>query len=147
MLGQMLADLAKVDQWLDDAVSQEYKDQPLALSWARISKVSEELGEATQAFIAYTGQNPRKDRTDTLDDTLAELADVVITAMCAMLHLTKDGARVGMILMDKTQVVSRRMVLAKVSERRGRAVKHAPVDICDCPNPNPGRPYHCAASR
>jgi hypothetical protein len=25
--------------------------------------------------------------------------------------------------------------------------KHGPTEICDCPNPAPGRPYHCFADR
>lgn len=24
--------------------------------------------------------------------------------------------------------------------------KHTPSQLCDCPNPRPGRPYHCAVN-
>ena len=118
MLGAMLAELATVDQWLDNAVSQEYKDQPLAQDWARVSKVIEELGEAINELILMTGQNPRKERTDGIHPLLGELSDVAITAILAMLHFTKSPEVVGGILMDKTQMIVRRMIEAKVKARR-----------------------------
>lgn len=27
------------------------------------------------------------------------------------------------------------------------AARHTPAELCDCPPPVPGRPYHCAAAR
>src|SRR5258707_14829877 len=65
-----LSQLAWIDTWLDDNVSQSYKNEPLAQDWARISKVSEELGEAVNAFVGTTGQNPRKGLTHDMDDVL-----------------------------------------------------------------------------
>lgn len=121
MLGQLLFELAKVDKWLDDAVSQPYKDQPLAQDWARITKVSEELGEAVDEFILFTGQNPRKEQTFSIDPTLDELADTAITAILAMLHFTKDEARVGVILLNKVQAIVRRMVASQVASNRDTA--------------------------
>jgi len=114
----MLTELARVDEWLDDAVSQEYKDQPLAQDWARISKIGEELGEAIDAFILYTGQNPRKQSTELLDDTLLELADVVMTGILAMLHLTKDQAAVGNILLTKMRSIARRVAEHKIKANK-----------------------------
>lgn len=83
--------IATIDDWLDDGASGLYIDQPLAQDWARISKVSEELGEAVAEFILFTGQNPRKPM-DSLarDRMLKELADVVCTATLAIQHFTKD---------------------------------------------------------
>jgi hypothetical protein len=40
--------LTAMDLWLDDAVSDSYKEQPLAQDWARIAKIAEEAGEAIQ---------------------------------------------------------------------------------------------------
>lgn len=48
------------DEWLDGSVSHYYKLEPLAQDWARVAKVSEEVGEAIAELIAATGQNPRK---------------------------------------------------------------------------------------
>lgn len=118
MLGMMLSELAKVDEWLDGYVSQEYRDQPLAQDWARISKVIEELGEAINELILLTGQNPRKARTEDDTQLLNELADVVLTGMLAMLHFTKSDVRVGGILIDKTQAIGVRMVKAKANPNR-----------------------------
>lgn len=97
-----------VDAWLDNAVQQQYKNQPLAQDWARISKVAEELGEAIQAFIGYTGQNPRKGIINDIEDVLDELADTALTAMLAMLHFTKNSSEVCGILEGKIARIERR---------------------------------------
>lgn len=54
--------VAEVDALLDENVAEVYKDQPLAQHWARVAKAGEEAGEAVDALIAWTGQNPRTDR-------------------------------------------------------------------------------------
>lgn len=50
----------------------------------RIMKVGEEFGEAVQAWIGYTGQNPRKGETHDLKDVVDELADVALSALVAI---------------------------------------------------------------
>jgi len=54
---RQLADcIAWMDADLDEHVSQIYKEQPLAQDWARVAKASEEVGEAIDALIGYTGR-------------------------------------------------------------------------------------------
>lgn len=60
----------------------------------RILKLSEEVGEVSEAVIGVTGQNPRKGVTHTWDDVQAELCDVVITALIALRTLTPDAQEV-----------------------------------------------------
>lgn len=80
-----------VDAWLDSKCGPLYLKQPLAQDWARVSKVSEELGEAIAQLIIFTGQNPRKSEDgNAYPMLLAELADVVLTGILAMQHFTKD---------------------------------------------------------
>ena len=43
----------------------------------RIMKLSEEVGEVSEAVIGVTGQNVRKGVTHTWDDVQAELCDVI----------------------------------------------------------------------
>lgn len=62
----------------------------------RMLKLSEEVGEAAQAVIGATGQNPRKGVTHDWDDVQAELCDVVITALVALRTLTPDTREVFM---------------------------------------------------
>lgn len=57
-------------------------------------KLAEEYGEAVSAWIGYTGQNPRKGVTHSLDDVLDELADVAIAAMVGIQRLGADSAAV-----------------------------------------------------
>lgn len=97
-----------IDTWLDANSAESYKDQPLAQDWARISKVQEELGEAIQCFIGYTGQNPRKGVINDLDDVLEELADTAITALFAMHHFTKSSSETRSLLRDKLTRIYRR---------------------------------------
>lgn len=102
-----------IDEWLDDAVSPVYKRQPMAQDWARISKVSEELGEAIQAYIGCTGQNPRKGMTNDIGDVLLELADTAITAILAMQHFTKNGSVTRDILRQKIKNIEYRAIRAQ----------------------------------
>ncbi|WOX09281.1 MazG-like family protein [Streptomyces sp. N50] len=57
-------------------------------------KLSEEVGEVSEAVIGATGQNQRKGVTHTWDDVQAELCDVVITALVALRMLTPDTQEV-----------------------------------------------------
>jgi hypothetical protein len=92
-----------VDYILDDKVSQIYKDQPLAQDWARVTKIGEELGEAIQELILFTGQNPRKSiDSKAYDRLLAELADTAMTGIYAIQHFTKDIRKTTQI-MDAAQ--------------------------------------------
>ena len=109
-----------VDEWLDEDVPDNYKNQGLAQDWARISKVIEELGEAVSAMIGATGQNPRKGRTHDQDDMLYELADVVMTGILAIQHFTKDTHDTREILMRKQNYIYRRMMDAKEQEAYDR---------------------------
>jgi hypothetical protein len=52
------------------------------------SKLTEETGEAAEAFIGMRGLNSRKGVCRSRDDLLAELADVIITAAVAMTGVT-----------------------------------------------------------
>jgi hypothetical protein len=54
----------------------------------RLLKLSEEVGEAAEAFIGMNGLNSRKGVCRSRDDLLAELADVIITAAVAMSGVT-----------------------------------------------------------
>jgi len=117
-LNEVLEIIEKVDAWLDGAVADTYRGQPLAQDWARTAKVTEETGEAREelaawrqaaldearvgeigipagrsiaALIAVTGQNPRKGVHGTREALLKELADVVCTGLFAIQHFTKDA--------------------------------------------------------
>lgn len=84
--------VAAVDTWLDGNVSDAYIDQPLAQHWARVAKAGEEAGEAVDALIAWTGQNPRKpQRDEAYGELMDELADTALTAIYGMQHFTKDA--------------------------------------------------------
>jgi NTP pyrophosphatase (non-canonical NTP hydrolase) len=54
----------------------------------RLLKLTEEVGEAAEAFIGMHGLNSRKGICRSRDDLLAELADVIITAAVAMSGVT-----------------------------------------------------------
>ncbi|MFE3646912.1 MULTISPECIES: MazG-like family protein [unclassified Streptomyces] len=76
--------------WLDrESVLPEEQERLL-----RVLKLSEEVGEAAQAVIGATGQNPRKGHSHTWDDVHAELCDVIVTAMVALRTLTPEARQV-----------------------------------------------------
>lgn len=95
-----------IDAWLDAACSADYQEQPLAQDWARAAKVIEELGEAIERLIKFTGQNPRKpsaDRQAEWEEFMGEMADVVFTAIFCMQHFTKDSWVVRHILRTRLE--------------------------------------------
>lgn len=100
--------VAVIDKWIDDGTSIAFKaDEVLAL-FGRVAKVSEECGEVMQALIGYTGQNPRKGISHTMDDIRKELADVILTALCAIHHTTKDSEHTMAIVLAKIAYVMER---------------------------------------
>lgn len=104
-LGDELADLiGRMDQWLDSQVPEPYRtEQPLAQDWARVAKVTEEAGEAIDALIGFTGQNPRKGHYGSRDDLLDELADVALTGLYAIQHFTRDERLTLRVLMERAR--------------------------------------------
>jgi NTP pyrophosphatase (non-canonical NTP hydrolase) len=102
--------VSAMDLHLDGNVAAMYQAQPLAQHWGRVAKIGEELGEAIEALIGCTGQNPRKGFSKEWDDLYGELADVVMTAILALQHFTKDADATRQIIEDKSQFIYRRMV-------------------------------------
>lgn|SRR5487761_66646 len=93
--------IVALDTYLDGNQGNRYYGQPLAQDWARVSKIAEELGEAIQALIGVTGQNPRKGEYGDLDDVLAELCDVEVTAVLAIQHFTKHALATMALIDDR----------------------------------------------
>jgi len=56
----------------------------------RVLKLTEEVGEAAEAFIGIHGLNSRKGVCRSRDDLLAELAGVIITCAVAMTGVTGE---------------------------------------------------------
>jgi NTP pyrophosphatase (non-canonical NTP hydrolase) len=106
----MLNMLKELDLWLDSQVDEKYLTQPLAQDWARVAKVCEEAGEAIQALIGATGQNPRKGVTCDMDDVLDELADVILTGYLAIQHFTHDIDQTADIVAEKVTFQYSRML-------------------------------------
>ena len=98
-LERVLAIIHVVDRWLDSEVAPDYQAQPLAQDWARVTKAGEEVGEAIEALIGFTGQNPRKGTYGSLDDLLKELGDIAVTGIFAIQHFTKDNVRTASVIM------------------------------------------------
>lgn len=99
--------------WLDKSNKHMFPDVDTA---CRIIKLAEEVGEVSGAYIGMTGQNPRKGTTHTLDDVLDELADVAVTAICAIQHFTKNRNRTEYIVSTKMALLEQRVVDAAKAE-------------------------------
>jgi hypothetical protein len=74
-----------------------------------IMKIAEEFGEAIQAYIGITGQNPRKGVHGSRDDVQKELADVIITAGTAMIAVAGGNAEASAQLMSRLAAVNERV--------------------------------------
>lgn len=75
----------------------------------RVMKVMEELGEATQELVAIYGQNPAKVRAVNYGKLYSELADVALTAVCAIQHFTQDEDRTMACLEAKAQAAREKL--------------------------------------
>jgi len=74
----------------------------------RLLKLTEEVGEAAEAFIGMRGLNSRKGTCRSRDDLLAELSDVIITAAVAMSGITGDVAEARSHLERRLALVTER---------------------------------------
>lgn len=73
--------------WLDASYPDDMNVD--LVTYRRVGKVIEEVGEVASAVGGYFGENPRKGITHTLDDLQGELLDVAFAALGAWEHL--DG--------------------------------------------------------
>ena len=73
-------------------------DVPLEI---RILKITEEVGEAAEAFIGMRGLNSRKGVCRSSEDLLDELADVIITAAVAMSAVADNGANEAAVHLER----------------------------------------------
>jgi len=106
----LFADIADITAWLDNSNPTGPHEDAM-----RVLKLLEEAGEAAAALIGVQGQNPRKGVTHTQDDLLNELADVAITALCAMQHFTQDEAVTRAHLASKVDGIIKRSGITKTA--------------------------------
>lgn len=104
-LAQAELQIAWLSQWVDDANA--HRD-PEARTWGRVAKITEEAGEAIEALIAATGQNPRKANTSDWQPVVEECLDVALTALGAVEHLTGNGGDSFGLLLRKIRSVATR---------------------------------------
>jgi hypothetical protein len=86
----MSSRLAQLSEWIDSAPANIGRN-PEALTWHRVMKVAEEIGEVTEAMIGWTAGNPRKGETHESSDVVKELLDVAVSALAGVEHLTGNG--------------------------------------------------------
>lgn len=114
-LPEFLEAAQTANDWLDSDVAPQYRAQPLAHLWARVTKVCSEAGEVMDALSALTGENPRKGVCGTEAELLGELGDAAIAPILAIQHLTGDTAATWAV------------VSAALVKVRERAAGHAEV--------------------
>jgi len=81
--------VAQLVDWLDGH-NRDNGVTPETTRLLRVLKLSEEVGETTQAVIGALGANPRKGTTHSWSDVEHELCYVIITAMVALASLNPD---------------------------------------------------------
>jgi len=99
----LFADIAAINAWLDRSNPHDEHEDSM-----RVMKLAEECGEAIGAYIGMVGQNPRKGKTHTMEDLLGELADVAVTALCAIQHFTLDAELAERLVTHKATMIKAR---------------------------------------
>ena len=92
--------LVSLSKWVDEYNAHRNREAAL---WGRVAKVCEESGEAMQALIGFTGQNPRKGSHVTHSQLREELLDVAATALGAVEHLDGHTGESIELLFDKIE--------------------------------------------
>ncbi|MGY0486866.1 MazG-like family protein [Streptomyces sp. WG-D5] len=82
----MVTTVERLRAWLDANNSRPPQEALLL----RMLKLSEEVGEVSEAVIGAIGQNPRKGVSHSWADVESELCDVILTALVALGTLTPD---------------------------------------------------------
>ncbi|MFD7293142.1 GrpB family protein [Streptomyces sp. NPDC059897] len=80
------ATIDRLRSWLDDNNGRPPQEALLL----RMLKLSEEVGEVSEAVIGAIGQNPRKGLSHSWGDVESELCDVVVTALVALGTVAPD---------------------------------------------------------
>lgn len=138
-----------MDEHLDRDVAEQYKGQPLAQDWARVAKVTEEAGEAIDALIGITGQNPRKGTYGSRQDLYDELCDVALTALYGLQHFTKNRYETIGQLFDRARYHRKRvedaLADAALSDEAKREIRRGLVGYYDecCDNGTMGERHDC----
>ena len=101
----MFEDIEEICAWLDRSNGTDDPEE----SAMRVMKITEEAGEAVQAYIGWRGQNPRKGVTHTKEQLLDELADVALTALAAIQHFTQNSTTTEEIFRAKVSYVRTRI--------------------------------------
>ncbi|MCK8677981.1 MazG-like family protein [Streptomyces lichenis] len=79
--------ILEIHAWLD-ANAPEQTDRERRL--LRILKISEEVGEVSEAVHGALAANPRKGASHTWDDVEKELCDVIVTGLVALCTVSSD---------------------------------------------------------
>jgi hypothetical protein len=112
-LAELLEAVAAVSDHVDAGMGAPYQGQPLAKTWARVTKVASEAGEAIDALSAMTGENFRKGICGTEEELLGELGDAFSAAICAIQHITQDADRTWAVASAAIQKARSRVAVAR----------------------------------
>lgn len=121
----LFSDVAAITAWLDDSNEDSPHENAM-----RVMKLAEEIGEAVEAYIGMVGQNPRKGVTHTRADLLNELADVAVTALCAMQHFTRDETATAGLVYAKLSAIKKRAGIEKMWQSILHYSRHGNGSIC-----------------
>ncbi len=91
--------ISRFSAWLDATYPRDL--HPCLVLHRRLGKVTEEVGEVTEAIGGYFGENPRKGDTHTLDDLQGEILDVAVAALGAWEHLNGNSGQAGTALISR----------------------------------------------
>jgi hypothetical protein len=114
----LFADIAEINAWFEahngpspheDAMRVMKPGEEIAEAYEALALCSLAQGRVVEAYIGMTGQNPRKGVTHSLDDLLLELADVAISALCAIQHFAQDVQGTRNLVLRKSALGTQRV--------------------------------------
>lgn len=133
MVRDLITPIVDITAWLDaENPSGRHEDS------MHVLKLIEEAGEAAAAYIGMVGQNPRKGVTHTMDDLLKELADVAITALCAIQHFTQDEIMTRRVIAGTIYRIISRATIPTPNLNRGNQWQDTLFHLVEDESPHEG---------
>lgn len=121
--------MAEISRWIDESPANKGR-APLEALLLRALKIGEENGEMVANIIGWTGQNPRKGVTATLDEVIDEALDIAATALMFVESATGNRGAALPMYFDKIIMVRERMT-AYIDGNQVPVSIIAPTEVID----------------
>jgi len=133
MLGQFIKTLAQIEAWRDHTDTPQRADKDWVHSKRRVSDAEGYLELAIDECLHISSERPSGIRFVKSERLVMLMAKTAVNAILAILHLTKDEAQTGLVLVTVASEMARAMANERAQVSRLRA--HNAMALAQGANP------------